>query len=179
MPRTFEVSPTSSQNSNSLPSSQLSGHTHQYTRKAYNMDLAPDHFAYTDPQPESSKAAAARAKLAEDRIDSGVASIASTTTQDDLLELSKQSLGTDDTGRDIQLRHAHFHQLTHSRCARYSRSTSRPSLGSRPRLQVKSSLSVSLPVASGLLAVAAHSPCCRAIERGARGSLSSGRWRGK
>ncbi|EME87097.1 uncharacterized protein MYCFIDRAFT_194965 [Pseudocercospora fijiensis CIRAD86] len=59
------------------------------------MDLAPDHFAYTDPQVESSTAAAARAKLVQDRIDSGVASIASTPTQDGLLEPAKQSLGTD------------------------------------------------------------------------------------
>ncbi|KAF7186613.1 hypothetical protein HII31_12022 [Pseudocercospora fuligena] len=76
---------------------KLFPYEHRYTPKPYTTDLAPDHFAYTDPQPESSTAAAARAKLMEDRIDSGVASIASTRAQDDLLELSKQSLGADDT----------------------------------------------------------------------------------
>ncbi|KXS99104.1 hypothetical protein AC578_3496 [Pseudocercospora eumusae] len=96
MPRTFEVSPrtTSSQKSTSHIASQPSPYKHHISPKPYNMDLAPDHFAYTDPQPESSKAAAARARLVDERIDSGVASIASTPTQHDLLELSKQSPGT-------------------------------------------------------------------------------------
>lgn len=51
-------------------------------RRAVNMDLGPDHFKYTDPDPqrESSSAAAARGKLvveAAERTDSAAASIAS------------------------------------------------------------------------------------------------------
>ncbi|KXS93461.1 hypothetical protein AC579_2223 [Pseudocercospora musae] len=101
MPCTFKGSRTSSHNSTSHTASLTFGHTLQYAPKASTMDLAPDHFAYTDPQPESSTAAAARAKLVEDRIDSGVASIASTPTKDDLLP--KQSLGREVTdGNDTQ-----------------------------------------------------------------------------